>query len=282
MGEFLSWSHRWAPVARRLAIPFFAHAHGYDVSADLRHPKWREAYLMYNDCDGIITMSEVSRARLIAVGLKPEKVHVVPYGVVVPPQPLDRPEGEHVRVLAVGRMTAKKAPILLLDAFRRAVEVDRGLRLDYVGEGELFAAAQQFVHAFALDDHVTLHGGQSNEQVLSLMQRADIFMQHSVTDPVTGDEEGLPVAILEAMAQALPIVSTRHAGIPEAVAEGITGVLVDEGNTREMADNLIMLARDSALRRSMGLSGWKAAYERFSWPREQAHLQKVLGLSQSS
>ena len=101
-------------------------------------------------------------------------------------------------------MVSKKAPILLLDAFRRASEVCPYLRLDYVGDGELFSAAQQFVRAFEMADRVTLRGSQPADVVVELMRKADIFMQHSMTDPVTGDEEGLPVAILEAMATASP------------------------------------------------------------------------------
>ena len=86
------------------------------------------------------------------------------------------------------------------------------------------------------------------------------------------------MAILEAMAHSLPVVSTRHAGIPEAVREGVTGLLVNEGDTREMAHALVALARDANLRRSMGIAGWNVARERFSWLRERADLQRILGL----
>ena len=63
------------------------------------------------------------------------------------------------------------------------------------------------------------------------MEAADVLIQHSVVDPATGDEEGLPVAILEGMGCGLPVVATRHAGIPESVVEGETGMLVDEGDS---------------------------------------------------
>src|SRR5690606_2027114 len=97
--------------------------------------------------------------------------------------------------------------------------------------------------------------------------------------PGTGDEEGLPVAILEAMASGLPVVSTRHAGIPEAVIEGTTGYLVDEGDTAGMAAHVVRLARDAELRRRMGHAGWQRALQSFSWPRERARLLELLGLA---
>jgi glycosyltransferase involved in cell wall biosynthesis len=114
--------------------------------------------------------------------------------------------------------------------------------------------------------------------VQRLLSEADIFLQHSMTDPQTGDEEGLPVAILEAMAHGLPVVSTRHAGIPEAILDGVTGYLVNEGESALMAECLVTLARDVDLRQRMGEQGWLRAKELFSWKAERAGLLKIMKL----
>ncbi len=278
MGEYLDASLPWIGLARNLGVRFFGHAHGYDVSKRLREEKWRTEYTRYNETSGVITMSLASRERLVALGLDPLKVHVVPYGVDVPNEPIKRVDGKGVRCITVGRMVAKKGPILTLDAFRRAAEALPTLRLDYVGSGVLLPAVQQFVRAFNLEDKVTLHGSQPNERVQKFMRDADIFLQHSMTDPVSGDEEGLPVAILEAMANGLSVVSTWHAGIPEAVADGLTGYLVDAGDSIGMAERLVALARDSDLRCRMGEAGWRRVKEHFSWERERASLLRILEL----
>jgi colanic acid/amylovoran biosynthesis glycosyltransferase len=279
MGEYLDCSLRWAQNVQAVGARFFGHAHGYDVSRRLREAEWRAKYLRYNQADGVITMSEFSKARLVAIGVDAEKIHVIPYGIDVPPRELKRPSpGGAVRCLAVGRMVGKKAPILTLDAVRRAIGDCPQLTLDYVGEGELLPAVRQFIRAFGLEDRVTLHGGQSHETVRRLMKEADIFVQHSITDPDSGDEEGLPVAILEAMAHGLPVVSTRHAGIPECVTEGENGFLVDEGDSTEMGARLSELAQDPALRSRMGEMGWRRAERSFSWELERSELLRVLGL----
>lgn len=278
MGEYLDLFLPWLGAVQELGVRLFGHAHGYDVSERLCDPKWRAACLAYNQANGVITMSQVSRERLIGLGLEASKVYVIPYGVDVPPLPLPRLQQKAVRCIAVGRMVAKKAPILTLDAFRRAAKVCPNLQLDYVGAGELLPAAHQFVRTFKLGDSVRLHGPQPNEVVRRLMREADICLQHSVTDPVTGDEEGLPVTLLEAMALSLPVVSTRHAGIPEAVLDGFTGYLVEEGDSHGMADRLITLTCDPGLRRRMGEAGWHRAKEHFSWEKERADLLRVLGL----
>jgi glycosyltransferase involved in cell wall biosynthesis len=110
------------------------------------------------------------------------------------------------------------------------------------------------------------------------MKEADIFVQHSIIDPETGDEEGLPVAILEAMASSLPVVSTYHAGIPEAVNHDETGLLVEEGNSKKMAEYLVTLARDADLRNQMGQAAWQRAQLHFSWQLESKQLRQLMGL----
>jgi glycosyltransferase involved in cell wall biosynthesis len=279
LAEFLHNGVAWVDFARDLGVRIFAHAHGYDISRLVRHRKWRRAYLRYNRADGVISMSHFGAARLVAMGVAASKVHVIPYGVDVPDEPLQRPIGAKVRCLAVGRMVPKKAPLLTLEAFRGAARACAALHLDYVGGGNLFPAAQQFVRDHDLEDRVTLHGAQPPTTVQQLLWDADIFIHHSITDPITGDEEGLPVAVLEAMAHSLPVVSTRHAGIPEAVQEGVTGYLVDEGDCGGMAERLLALAHDAESRHSMGVTGWQRAHEYFSWQTERQTLLSVLGLN---
>jgi glycosyltransferase involved in cell wall biosynthesis len=279
MGEYLDFSMQSLDIARELGVPFFAHGHGQDVSGRLRDSGWRQRYLQYDGPGGVITMSRYSREALLRIGLPPSRVHVVPYGVDVPAQPPARSERNAVQCLAVGRMAAQKAPILLLDSFRRAADRLPHLRLDFIGDGPLLPAAQEFVRTFRLEDKVRLRGLQSNQVVLETMQQADIFLQHSITDPNTGDQEGLPVSILEAMAQGLPVVSTREAGIPEAVEDGSTGFLVEPGGTEAMADRIVTLARDPDLRSRMGAAGWKRAASHFSWEGERVTLLRLLGLA---
>ena len=278
LSEYLNHSLEWLDVAKKLGLRFFAHAHGHDVSLCLREPKTRRDYLRLAAADGIITMSRTNKRRLAALGLDADRIHVVPYGVDVPDAVPQRRTGAQIRCLAVGRMVAKKAPLLTLEAFRLALSDQDGLKLDYIGEGALLDAARRYVRDHHLDRHVTLHGARPHAEVLGFMSRADIFLQHSRTDPLSGDEEGLPVAILEAMANGLPVVSTRHAGIPEAVLEGTTGCLVDEGDVAAMAVDIRRLADDAGLRQRLGRAAWMRAKQDFSWKREKSALIDLLGL----
>jgi glycosyltransferase involved in cell wall biosynthesis len=279
LGEYLNDSLLWLTVAQELGVRFFVHPHGYDYSSLVRsNPEICTEYLRYNGADGIITASHFVKAKLTAWGLEPARIHVVPYGVDVPTEPVTRTQREIIRCIAVGRMVSKKSPILTLHAFQQALQAVPGMHLDYIGTGDLFPAAREFVEAFRLDGHVTLHGSQPNEVVVQAMHQADIFLQHSRTDPLSGDEEGMGVSIVEAMAQSLPVVATRHNGIPEVVQDGVTGYLVQEGDSRDMADRLVALARDAELRHRMGVAGWQRAKANFSWERERKDLLQILGL----
>ena len=280
LGEHLDMPFEWLGVAAELGIRFFGHAHGYDVSTRLRDPEWRARYLRYNEAAGVITVSRASRQRLIALGIEAAKIHVVPCGVHVPADAPRRPRRGTVRCLAVGRMVGKKAPICLVDSFRRAQEARPDLHLDVIGTGSLLPAVQQYIRAFHLESAVTLHGAQPHDVVLRMMRDADVLLQHSMTSPTNGDEEGLPVAILEGMAHGLPVVSTRHAGIPEAVDEGATGYLVEEGDTAAMGERIAQLADDPDRRGSMGTAGWRRALELYSWETERSRLREILGLEQ--
>lgn len=279
LGEYLHYSHPYLKIAQKLNIPFFVHAHGLDISLKLREEEWKKKYLDYNQSAGIITMSQASRSKLVEFGLNPSKIFCIPYGVDTLTEPIIRSEKEVVKCLTVGRMVSKKAPILLMDSFRRAVEHYPRLHLDYVGDGPLFPAIQQFIQAFNLMDKVTLHGSQPHKVVIQLMKEADIFLQHSVIDPVTGDEEGLPVAILEAMSYSLPVVATQHSGIPEAVVHQKTGFLVSEGNSVSMSEKIVLLAQNFKLRTTMGFQGSYEVSQRFSWENEKTKLLHLINRS---
>jgi glycosyltransferase involved in cell wall biosynthesis len=223
-------------------------------------------------------MSRHSKEALVRLGLGEQSVHVVPYGVDVPDRAPEHRTGGPVHCLSVGRMVAKKAPLLVLESFRRALGKTPDMRLTMVGDGPLRDAAVDYVRCHDLQKHAELTGSRTPTEVRALLGSADIFVQHSVVDPETGDSEGLPVAILEAMANGLPVVSTRHAGIPEAVVEHETGFLVEEQDVDAMADAIAQLAASASLRERMGGAGHSRAKEHFTWDLERERLRQILGL----
>ena len=112
-----------------------------------------------------------------------------------------------------------------------------------IGDGILLDVCRDLVSAMGIGHAVEFCGAQSPDVIAAEMRQARAFVQHSITAS-DGDSEGTPVAVLEAGAAGLPVVSTRHAGIPDVVIEGVTGLLVDERDVDGMAGHMRMLIRN--------------------------------------
>jgi glycosyltransferase involved in cell wall biosynthesis len=182
-------------------------------------------------------------------------------------------------VLALGRLVEKKAPHLTIRAFALAAKDHPQARLDLVGDGPLRGAAEAALAESGLGNRITLHGALPHDACRALMRRAQIFAQHSVT-AANGDTEGAPVAVAEAMATALPVVATRHSGIPEQVLDGETGLLVAEGDVAGMGAALSRLLADPGLAARMGEAGRARALERLDQTRLYGELRTILGITQ--
>lgn len=281
LGEYLDHFIDYVPVLDWLGIPYVVQGHGIDLSAALRRPGMAQRYAAYCGARAILTRCEFHRQRLIALGLPAEKVAVNPGGVDIVEQPIMRGADAGRRFLAIGRMTAKKGPIYLLEAFRRCAEQLPDVTLDCIGDGEMLTAVRQFVDASGLSARVRLHGAAADDVKDELLMSCGVFVQHSVTDPDTGDEEGLPASIQEAMAHGLAVVSTRHSGIAEAVEHGVSGFLVGEGDVADMADAMTRLAQGNDWRQ-FGVKGREKARSLYSWPAERARLLHHLAPGQAS
>jgi glycosyltransferase involved in cell wall biosynthesis len=214
------------------------------------------------------------RGALEALGAPAEKIVVNPYG---PHEAFyevhSRPESD--LVLAVGRFVPKKGPLHTLRAFASVADARPEARLVMAGDGPLRDMTQALAGELGVEDRVSFPGAVSHPEVRQLMGNATVFVQHSLVDDL-GDSEGTPVAILEAQAAGLPIVSTRHAGIPEAVLHETTGFLVEEGDTKAMGRALGRLLDEPELARRMGEAGRRHVSENYSLTQHISLLDRVL------
>lgn len=275
LGEFLDHFLNFVPLLQQMNIPFVVQGHGIDVSGRLRLPDVKAKYHVYRSARAVLTRSEFHRQRLLGIGIPAEKVHVNPGGVDIPISVPARGTEAAKRFLSLGRLATKKGPIYLLEAFRLAAAQDSEIQLDVIGDGEFYPAVRQFVHACGLQDRVRLHGYGSEALKQRLLNECGVFVQHNITDPETGDEEGLPAATQEAMAHALAVVSTRHAGIPEAISHGESGLLVAEGDVAAMRDAMLEVTRHAF---DFGAAGRRKAERLYTWPAERARLLGHLGV----
>ena len=256
-------------------IPYAIHFNGFDLSEKVLEPDYvRQIQPALQSAAALIVVAHYMRDWLIEQGVAPARIHYLPYGV-----PLEQfqPGADHqsgCRFLMVGRLTAKKAPQATLRAFAKCHHQFPETHLRIVGDGPLLGECQQLVEELHLGAAVDFLGSQPADVVRQELSAADVFVQHSLT-PDSGDREGWPVAIAEAAASGLPIVSTRHASIPEQVLDTETGFLVEEQDWQAMANRMVQLAQDPALRRAMGT---RARQHIATWSTvDQVHkLQQIL------
>jgi glycosyltransferase involved in cell wall biosynthesis len=276
LAEFGTLGAQLADSARLAGVPLFVHFHGFDASILPRRRAWVRRYRrLFQTAAGIIAPSRFLADRLVAIGCPAGKLHVSPYGIDA-----DRfAAGTSVpgRLVAVGRLVEKKAPHLTIAAFARIAGRFPDARLDMIGTGPLERRCRELVAERGLSERAHLHGAQSHEAVVRLMREAAIFVQHSVT-AADGDIEGMPVAILEAMASALPVVATRHSGIAEAVEDGVTGLLVEEHDVDGMAAAIAELLARPDRAAAMGAAGRARVLAHFTQDHARDRLRAILKL----
>jgi glycosyltransferase involved in cell wall biosynthesis len=227
---------------------------------------------------GVIVKSQPMAQTLMALGARPDRLLISPSGANRALFKGSAPAIAPPVFLAVGRFVEKKGPLHTIRAFS-LLETETQPReqrpqLWMVGEGPLVEEAKVLVQSLELQDRVHLLGLRRQEEVASLMREVRGFVQHSLVAP-DGDSEGSPVAVMEAQLSGLPVVATRHAGIPEVVLEGESGFLVDEGDVAAMAVAIAKLIKDPALAARLGDCGRRRVLEGFTIDH---HLRQVSGL----
>lgn len=128
------------------------------------------------------------------------------------------------------------------------------MRYDVIGDGPLRRQLENLVRQSKLDSIVTFHGALDGREIAEILDRSHLFVLTSVTAQ-NGDQEGTPVSLLEAQAAGLPVISTRHSGIPEIVMDGKSGFLIPERDVHALADCLIRLLDHPELWPDLGQNG---------------------------
>ncbi|MCS3940536.1 colanic acid/amylovoran biosynthesis glycosyltransferase [Salinibacter ruber] len=276
-----------APVARALSVPLVVTFHGYDATMLAQEARWQRAYRrLFEQVVMLLGVSTHICERLSALGAPSHKIKRFHLGVQVDEfsyQGASAPVNQDtVHCLHVGRLVEKKAPVLLVEAFHHAqelFEVDGSeLSLTIAGDGPLLSDVERRIRELDMKESVELLGAVPHEQVVDLMHASDIYTQHSIT-AANGDQEGLPIGLMEAAATGLPIVTTRHSGIPDLVSHGETGLLVEEQDVQEMGRCIAELAAAPEHRHSMGRAGRQRVVDRFNLEKQ---MRKLIGFYENA
>lgn len=221
-------------AARRLGVSFSFTAHAHDI--------FLEDHLLARKLLAArfsVTISRFNRAflgkRISEQAVR--RMEIIHCGVPTQAYAFE-PDGRDPRkILAVGRLDPIKGFAHLVDACKRLEQSGVDFECQIVGSGPLENELREQIATHQLGNRVRLLGALKQEEVRALLRQAAVFVLPSVVTP-TGDRDGIPVALMEAMACGVPVVSTQVSGIPELVIDGQTGLLASPGNAAELADRI--------------------------------------------
>lgn len=260
-------------AATRSGIPLYVYFRGRDATLLLANRGVRRAYRrLFPEVAGVIAVSRFLLDNLQSYGFSHPNTHVIPSGVdteiFVPGR---KDPGQ---LLSVGRFVAKKAPDIVIRAFAR-IASQYPVRLDMIGDGPLLGECRHLAESLGVADRVFFHGAQPHEFVRQFMSSAFVLLLHSLTEP-GGEAEGLPSVIQEAMAAGAVVVSTRHAGIPEAIESGRNGLLVTERDLDGYVQAIEQVMANPALAMEMARQARNDAEERFDAGMLRRRLEDVI------
>ena len=265
------------PVRELLGVPLVVTFHGYDASATGR-ANMRDYFARIGEvfaaADRLVAVSDFVAGRLRELAAPGEKIRTVVNGVDVerfagtrlPPGAAEPPS-----VLFVGRLVEKKGVADLLDAAASLPAPSRA-RIDVVGDGPLAEPLARTAAARGLD--VRFHAFAGHDAIAAMMRRATLVCVPS-RQAADGDSEGLPTVAVEAAAAGVPVVATRHAGLPEIVVDGETGLLAPEGDVAGLAAQMERVLGDPALAAALGAAARRRATARFDIRRQARVLEQL-------
>lgn len=227
-------------------IPFCVFFRGFDASQML----YNKAYVKFlkehiPNARFICATSKSLKRNLENVGIEHPDFEVLPSGVDFGGCSNRRDIISGV-ILNIGRFVEKKGQASVIRAFSKVASSFDGLELHFVGDGPMLSECRSLARELGVESRTVFHGAKSRERVQDLLINADVYVQNSVQSQ-DGDEEGVPNVIMEAMAAGLPIVASRHGGIPEVIEDGYSGIIFDEDDADALALGVSELLRNREL-----------------------------------
>ncbi|PYL57344.1 MAG: colanic acid biosynthesis glycosyltransferase WcaL [Verrucomicrobia bacterium] len=266
------------PLIRTWKNPSIVSFHGADVTVDMNKPAYRESTRQMLDAvKFVLVRSESLRRALVDLGCDPKKIEVQRTGI-----PLEEfafhersfPNDGEWRLVQAGRLIEKKGLPVTLRAFAVFLRKYPNATLTIAGDGPLLTQVQKLARELNIEKRLSLPGFISQEQLRDIYYRSHLFVHPSETGH-DGNVEGIPNSMLEAMASGLPVFATDHGGIPEAVDNGVSGVLVGERDHEALANALLNATLDSDSLARIARNGAEVVRKNFDLQAQAQRLEEI-------
>jgi colanic acid/amylovoran biosynthesis glycosyltransferase len=266
------------PLLRRRRFPTVVSFHGADAGVGHDRPHHRAAMTeLFQVAERILVRSEALAEELRKAGCPEAKLRLNRTGIPMEDWPLaarQTPTDGSWRILQACRLIEKKGLDLSLSAFAELHRTHPAARFIIAGEGPLLPALEAQARDLGIAESVTFRGFLDEPELRSEMSQAHLFL-HPSRMGSDGNQEGVPNSMLEAMATGLPVLATQHGGIPEAVTDGVSGVLVPENEGAALTEALRNLINNPASLAGLGTAGRQSVADKFSAAARIADLEAI-------
>jgi len=231
--------------------------HGYDMSSYITANRNSVYNALFKLGDMFLPVSERWKDKLISLGCKRERIVVHRMGIDTAKftfSPRGARENRMIKLLTVARLIEKKGVHYGIQAVAKLVGRYPEIEYKIVGDGPLRNQLQHLIDQVGMEGNIELLGWKSHDDTLRFMKQADILLAPSTTSE-DGDQEGIPVALMEALAVGLPVVSTSHSGICELIQDGRSGFLLPERDIDALTEKLEYLIRNRQIWSEIGKAG---------------------------
>ncbi len=263
------------PLLRDCGVPVVISFHGSDVAGSMASAGYAEAREeLFSLAARVPCRSEALAERVAKLGCPRGKLTVM--RTMIPETRIalrPPPMGGDWQFVQAARLVPKKGMATALRAFALFAERRTKARFVIAGEGPQEAELRALAASLGVADQVEFAGFLAQEELKRLFARSFAFIHPSET--AVGDVEGVPNAMLEAMACGMPVIATRHGGIPEVIENGVNGLLVNEGDFEGLAREMERLACGATLSMSLGEAGARTVREQFSPERQVAAIEAM-------
>jgi len=254
---------------------FITALHGSDMSAYIKKHGKNTYNSLFNKGDLFLPVSNRWKEKLIKMGCEERKIIVHRMGINTDEFYFSpRKRNKNFKLLTVGRFVEKKGIEYGIRAVVKILKRYPHVLYNIAGDGPLRTNLEKLVKKQEACSNIKFLGWQTHTKIKKLIQEANIMITPSVTSS-RGDEEGIPVVLMEALATGLPVIASKHSGIPELVKDGKSGFLVPERDIDALTEKLEYLIEHPELWKKMGLAGRKHVEEKYNINKLNDRLEKI-------